>query len=139
MKASTRFAVLAVALVSGSSLALAAQSNDKIKNTTQSVAAPVAPATPEGLSTSDKVSLTSKQQSAAWRDITQQARKEEPPANFTAKVGAVVPSTLMTYPVPMTASDEVPSLRRYQYALLKNNKLLIINPNDEKVADVITH
>jgi hypothetical protein len=46
---------------------------------------------------------------------------------------------LMTYPVPITTASEVPTLRRYQYALLENNKLLIINPRDRKISDVITH
>jgi hypothetical protein len=29
-------------------------------------------------------------------------------------------------------------LRRYQYALLENGSLLIVNPDDKKIADVIT-
>jgi hypothetical protein len=44
----------------------------------------------------------------------------------------------MTYPVPMTTSSKLPVLRQYQYALLENDRLLIVNPHDKKVADVIT-
>jgi hypothetical protein len=33
---------------------------------------------------------------------------------------------------------KVPVLRRYQYASLQNNRLLIGNPHDKKIADVIT-
>jgi hypothetical protein len=44
----------------------------------------------------------------------------------------------MTYPVPITTSSKIPVLRRYQYALLENNSLLIVNPNDKKIAGVIT-
>jgi hypothetical protein len=44
----------------------------------------------------------------------------------------------MTYPVPMTTSNKVSVLLRYQYALLDNNSLLIVNPYDQKIADVIT-
>jgi len=83
--------------------------------------------------------LTSIQEKTAWQDIAKQARKEKAPASFATKVGAVVPQALMTYPVPMTTSSKVPALRRYQYALLDNDKLLIVNPHDNKVADVITH
>jgi hypothetical protein len=35
-------------------------------------------------------------------------------------------------------SSKVPVLRRYQYASLQNNRLLIGNPHDKKIADVIT-
>jgi hypothetical protein len=39
----------------------------------------------------------------------------------------------------LTTSSKVPKLRRYQYALLANNNLLIINPEGRKVVDIITH
>jgi hypothetical protein len=128
MKARTFLAVLVVALVSAFSAAMAAQNNGESKSAEKLGASSI----------SRKLSLTGKQQRAVWRDIIQQARKEAVPANFKVKLGAVVPGTLITYPVPMTASNQVPSLRRYQYALLENNNLLIINPIDDKVADIIT-
>ena len=119
-----------VALLSGLSIAMAAGSGAiPDKNLTKP------------LSTSplqDSLSLTNKQRKTAWQDISKQAIKEKVPAKFTAKVGATVPSALMTYPVPMAASNKVPELRRYQYALLANNELLIVNPQDKKVADIIT-
>lgn len=87
----------------------------------------------------DKLSLTNSQEKTAWQDIAKHARKEKAPAKFSAKIGAVLPETLMTYPVPITTSSKVPALRRYQYALLENNKLLIVNPHDKKIADVLTH
>lgn len=130
MKTRILLTVVAVALLSGASVAMAANSSTAWKESSAKSA-----------STSilkDKLSLTGKQQATAWQDITKQATKEEAPAGFTAKIGSVVPSTLMTYPVPMTTSSKVPVLRRYQYALLENNKLLIVNPHDKKVADVIT-
>jgi hypothetical protein len=130
MKNSMRLTVIAVALLSGLSVAVAAGGNSMSKQSTEKSA-----------STSllkDKLSLTSEQQTTAWQDISKQATKEKAPARFAVKIGAVVPSALMTYPVPMTTSSKVPVLRRYQYALLENNRLLIVNPHDKKVADVIT-
>ena len=130
MKNSIRLTVIAVALLSGLSVAVAAGGSSMSKQSTEKSA-----------STSllkDKLSLTSEQQTTAWQDISKQATKEKAPARFAAKIGAVVPSALMTYPVPMTTSSKVPVLRRYQYALLENNRLLIVNPHDKKVADVIT-
>jgi hypothetical protein len=130
MKNSIRLTVIAVALLSGLSVAVAAGGSSMSKQSTEKSA-----------STSllkDKLSLTSEQQTTAWQDISKQATKEKAPARFAAKIGAVVPSALMTYPVPMTTSSKVPVLRRYQYALLENSRLLIVNPHDKKVADVIT-
>ena len=130
MKTRLQLTVIGVALLSGLSIAMAAgnratSENGSAKSTSSML--------------QDKLSLTSKEQKTAWQDITKQATKEKAPAGFTAKVGAVVPTSLMTYPVPMTTSSKVPELRRFQYALLANNKLLIVNPHDKKVAEVITH
>jgi hypothetical protein len=130
MKNGISMTVVAVALVAGASVAVAADSSSMSKE-----------ASMKSTSTSmlnDKISLTSKQQRTAWQDISKQATKEKAPNSFTAKIGAVIPSTLTTRPVPTTVSEKVPVLRRYQYALLENNRLLIVNPGDKKVADVIT-
>jgi len=129
MKNRIRLAVAAVALLSGVSVAVAAGSSMSKESTAKSASTSVL---------NDKLSLTSKQQTTAWQDISKQATKEKAPARFTAKIGAVVPSAVMTYPVPTTVSSRVPVLRGYQYALLQNDRLLIVNPHDKKVADVIT-
>jgi hypothetical protein len=86
----------------------------------------------------DSLSLSASQQQTAWKDISAQATKESAPASFTAKVGAAVPSDLATHPVPVSTASTVPELRPYQYALLNNNKLLIVNPSDKKIAEIIT-
>jgi hypothetical protein len=132
MHTGIRMTVVGVAFLSGFSVAMAAGSSSP---------------TPEKgptklLSTSmlqDKLPLTSQQQKFAWQDIIIQARSEDIPIGFAPEVGGVAPSALMTYPVPLTTSSKVPKLRRYQYTLLANNKLLIINPEDRKVVDIITH
>jgi hypothetical protein len=130
MKTSTRLAVVAVALLSGLSVAVAA-GNSSISKESMAKSSSAS-------MLKDKLSLTSKQQATAWQDIHKQATKEKAPARFVAKIGAVVPSALTTYPVPTTTSSKVPALRPYQYALLGNNRLLIVNPHDKKVAEVIT-
>jgi hypothetical protein len=86
----------------------------------------------------DSLSLSVSQQQTAWKDISAQATKESAPPGFTANVGAAVPSDLATHPVPVSTSSKVPELRPYQYALLSSGKLLIINPTDKKIAEVIT-
>jgi len=84
------------------------------------------------------LSLTSKQQREVWEDIRQQGEKQKAPKGFVAKVGAVMPSTIATHPVPVSTANDVPALRPYNYALLANNKLLIVDPKDKKVVKIIT-
>jgi hypothetical protein len=128
MKIRSFLTVAAVAFLASLSVAAASSRSKEITAKSSSISMP-----------KDKLSLTSTQEKTAWQDITKRARKEKAPAGFSTKVGAVVPQALITYPVPMTTSSKVPALRRYQYVLLENGKLLIVNPHDNKVADVITH
>jgi hypothetical protein len=135
MYSSLRFTLSAIALLSSISVAAAA---DNGMSATKTMAKDKM-ASSNGLpQASDILSLTAKQRKAAWKDINTVAVKENKPAGFTATVGAAVPRSLSTYPVPVTAATKVPKLRPYQYAMLTNDKLLIINPNDKKVADVIS-
>lgn len=86
----------------------------------------------------DRLSLTGMERKTAWKDISSQAAKEKAPSGFTAKVGAVLPGSIATQPVPVSTANKVPDLRPYQYALLDSNKLLIVNPSDKKVVKVIS-
>ena len=83
----------------------------------------------------DSLSLTRSQQRTAWRDLGKQASNQTASSNFTASVGATVPGDVTIQAVP---ANRVSSLKPYDYALL-DNKLMIVNPNDKKVVDVITH
>ena len=131
MKNATRLTLTAIALVSGVSVAAAAGMSKSHSTTTGSASAMSQPA-------KDTLSLSSKQQKTAWKDISGQAVKVTAPTGFTAKVGAALPSDLATQPVPVSTASKVPALRPYQYALLNSNKLLIVNPSDHKVAEIIT-
>jgi hypothetical protein len=130
MKNASRLGLAAIVLVSGVSVAAAA--NMSKSSTTGSASAMSQPA-------KDSLKLSSRQQKTAWADISSQAVKESPPASFTAKVGVAVPSGLTTHPVPVSTASKVPALRPYQYALLNSNKLLIVNPGDQKIAEIISH
>jgi hypothetical protein len=85
----------------------------------------------------NELSLADEQQIMAWEDIRQQGTKQNAPAAFVPKVGAVVPSTIAIHPIPVSTANDVPALWSYCYALLDSNKLLIINPTDNKIAEVI--
>jgi cytoskeletal protein RodZ len=86
----------------------------------------------------DNLSLTLSQQRTAWLDISKQASAQPAPSNFTASVGATVPGDVSLQSVPASVTARVSSLKPYDYALL-HNRLLIVNPNDKKIVDVIKH
>jgi hypothetical protein len=135
MHTTSRLTVAAIALLAGMSVAMAA-GNGMSKSTT-SGSGTMSSSTSKSM-TKDSLSLTAAQQKTAWKDISSQATKEKAPSGFTAKVGEKLPSDITTRPVPVSTANKVPALRSYQYALLNSNKLLIVNPTDKKVAQVIT-
>jgi Flp pilus assembly protein TadD len=127
MKAPFVVAISATLLTSSASLATAANVN----NMSKSSASMPEPA--------DSLSLKASQQKTVWKDISSQATKEIPAIKFTtAKVGVAVPKDVAIHPVPVSTANKVPAVRPYDYALLNGKKLLIVNPSDRRVAEIIT-
>jgi hypothetical protein len=85
----------------------------------------------------DNLTLTRSQQRAAWKDLGKQASNQTAPSSFTASVGATIPGDITIQAVPAKVAARVSALKPYDYARL-HNKLLIVNPNDKKVVDVIS-
>ena len=85
----------------------------------------------------DTLNLTSTQQKTAWNDINKTASIQSAPANFDATAGAAVPGSVKVSAVPSKAARDVPALRPYDFAVVQG-KLLIVNPSDKKVAEVIS-
>lgn len=86
---------------------------------------------------SDTLALTASQQKAAWTDLHDQSTGQKEPANFSANVGTPLPGSVMITAVSSKAASDVPSLKPFAYVVL-NGKVLIVNPSDRKIADVIT-
>jgi len=114
-----------VALASGLGAASAADHQAMSKTTT-----------PAAMRPKDSLSLTRQQQRTAFRDISQQASSQSAPSSFNASVGATIPNDITIQPVPAKLAARVSSLKPYDYALLPDH-LLIVNPNDKKVVEVI--
>jgi hypothetical protein len=85
---------------------------------------------------SDTLTLSDAQQAALWNDIGSHAANQNAPAGFNASVGEAVPSQLSTRPLPRQARRDVPEVRPYRYAMTED-KVLIVNPSDHKIADVV--
>jgi hypothetical protein len=86
---------------------------------------------------SDTLNLTSTQQKTAWKDLYMPSLNQQSPSGFSAAVGAVVPDGVTAAAVPSKAAQAVPSLRPYDFAIVQG-KLVIVNPSDKKIAEVIT-
>jgi hypothetical protein len=84
----------------------------------------------------DNLSLTAAQEKLAWRDLSKQAASQRAPSNFSASVGTTVPNDITLRSIPRTVASQLPKLKTYRFARLPN-ELLIVNPKDKKVVDVI--
>ena len=85
----------------------------------------------------DTLKLSKAEQSKAWHDLYTPSLNQKAPAGFSATVGAAVRSGVVTAPVTAKAASDVPALKPYKFAMVQE-KLVIVNPSDQKIADVIT-
>jgi len=125
MKTPTSMALAAALLLAGVSAASAAGMQSSTAGT--KMAPPV----------SDSITLSATQRKTAWKDLYTSSLNQKTPSGFTAKVGAVVPNSVTTAPVTQKAAAAVPALKPYKFAMLQK-KLVIVNPKDRKIAEVIT-
>ena len=129
-------AVVAAAALASVASAASAADNQAIPNTstpkTMSKTSPM----PAQAMAKDSISLTRAQERTAWRDISREATSQKTPQKFAASVGTTVPADISLQSVPAKVATHVSALKPYDYALL-HGKLLIVNPTDKKVVDVI--
>ena len=85
---------------------------------------------------SDSLSLNRIQQKVAWADLSSHATNQNSPSGFNATAGSVMPNSVAIQPVTKKAASDVPALRSYDFAIVQG-RLLIVNPSDKKVAEVI--
>jgi hypothetical protein len=120
-------------LLAGATAAFAAGT----QSSSSSTAAPKSSASSTmSRSAGDMLSLTSTQQKSAWKDLGKSA-SQNAPSGFQPMVGEVVPNAIKIEAVPSKAATDVPRLKPYDFAVVEG-KLLIVNPADKKIAEVIT-
>ena len=61
--------------------------------------------------------------------------KETVPPGFEVEIGRVVPKSITLQRLPSDATNRVWAVKSCDYAMLQN-QLLIVNPQDRKVADI---
>ena len=85
---------------------------------------------------SDDFVLTGAQEQLLWQRIGRNASTTAP-SGLIAAVGATLPASVALHAPPATVTRQIPGVRPYKYALL-GKALLIINPTDRVIVDVIT-
>jgi opacity protein-like surface antigen len=123
MKRSASLVLAAMLAMSGATAASAASHMSRVSNK-----APRA---------SDTLTLSGDQQKTIWNDVGTRAKNENAPSGFNAAVGSEAPNSMSTHPMPRQAARDVPAAKPYRYAMAQD-KLLIVNPSDHKIADVVT-
>ncbi len=84
---------------------------------------------------SDSLTLSTQQQKTAWNEL-RSAAPSNAPASFQPSTSSALPSTVMVHAIPAKTASDVPALRPYDFAKV-GGKLLIVNPHDMMIAEVI--
>ena len=124
MKKQASLALAAAVLLVGVSAASAAGVQARINREKMSGAA------------SDSLSLDRIQQKVAWADLSSRASNQNSPSGFNGTAGSVVPNSITIQAVTKKAAGDVPALKSYDFAIVQG-RLLIVNPSDKEVAEVI--
>jgi len=85
---------------------------------------------------SDTVTLSAAKQSAVWQDLSEQAINQNV-ASFDATIGTFVPDIVEIEPIPSDVTANNPSLKPYYFAMI-DHKIVIVDPANKVVADVLT-
>jgi uncharacterized protein DUF1236 len=87
---------------------------------------------------SDDLVLTGAQEYLIWRQVgSRNAPQRGAPLQFEASIYAVVPDSVALHALPAEVTGQIPIVKPYRYARL-GNLLLIVNPTDRKIVDIIT-
>jgi hypothetical protein len=84
----------------------------------------------------DSLTLSSQQQKTAWNDLNSAATSNAP-SSFQPSTSSALPSTVTVHAIPSKTASAVPALGAYDYAKV-DGKLLIVNPHDMMIAEVIS-
>jgi hypothetical protein len=89
------------------------------------------------VATAAELNLTTQQKQTIMQSV-QTERGQPAPAGFQPRVGASVPQSMSMHQLPSNVTTQVPIAKDLEYAKLDNNEVLLIDPKDRRVADIIT-
>jgi hypothetical protein len=89
------------------------------------------------VATAAELNLTAQQKQTIAQSV--QTETAQPmPAGFLPKVGAPVPQSLTMRQLPASVTQQVPAAKDLQFAKLDSNEVLLIDPKDHRVAEIIS-
>jgi hypothetical protein len=88
------------------------------------------------VATAAELNLTAQQKQSIMQSV--QSEKGQPAAGFQPRVGATVPQSMSMHQLPSNATTQVPAAKNLEYIKLDNNTVLLIDPKDQRVAEIIS-
>jgi hypothetical protein len=89
------------------------------------------------VATAAELSLTAQQKQTIMQSVQTEAAQPTP-SGFLPKVGAPVPQSLTMHQLPSNVTTQVPAAKDLQFAKLDSNEVLLIDPKDHRVAEIIS-
>lgn len=89
-----------------------------------------------GLATAAELNLTSQQKQTIMQSV-QNEKGQSAPSGFHATVGAMVPQSMTLHQLPSNVTNQVPAAKGFEFTKLENNEILLIDPKDRRVAEII--
>jgi hypothetical protein len=89
-----------------------------------------------GVAGAAQLNLTSAQKQTILQGVANE-KGQAAPSGFQAKVGEKVPQSVSMHQLPSNVSTQVSAAKGYEYAKFQNNEVLLINPKDRQVAEII--
>jgi hypothetical protein len=125
-------ATVAVALTCAASTSLSAATSASTSPEEVLVLAqetPVAPVQP-------KIKLTMEQEHIIKELILKDMKVEKAPGNIAVKIGDTAPAGIELRPFPAAVTAKVPQVKAHAF-FVHGEQVVVVNPQDNKVADVI--
>ena len=88
------------------------------------------------VATAAELNLTAQQKQSIMQSV--QGEKGQPAAGFQPRIGTAVPQSMSMHQLPSSVATQVPAAKNLEYIKLDNNTVLLIDPKDKRVAEIIT-
>jgi hypothetical protein len=88
------------------------------------------------VATAAELNLTAQQKQTIAQGV-QTETGQPAPTGFMPRVGAPAPQSLTMRQLPAAVTSQIPAAREMQFAKLNSNEILLIDPKDRHVAEII--
>jgi hypothetical protein len=89
------------------------------------------------VTTAAELNLTDQQKRAIAQSV-QAEKGQSAPVGFMPRIGSSVPQSLSRRQLPSNITTQVPAAKNLEYTKFDNNEVLLIDPSDMRVAEIMT-